>query len=81
MQRRLLVEPTGRQKWRESGMQRLHHDPNLSPLCTLPYITYKTHRIGVYGCVWSGGGGGKQSHVLVLLWTTTTLLLTFQREE
>lgn len=64
IERCLPVESTGRQTWRESGMQRLHHDPNLCPLCTLPYITRRARRIGVCGCVWSGGRDGKHSHVL-----------------
>lgn len=38
-----------RKTCRESGMQHLHHDPNLCPLCTLPYITCKARRIDVCG--------------------------------
>lgn len=43
----LLIGSTGRQTWRESGMRCLHHDPNLCPLCTLPYNTCKACSIGV----------------------------------
>lgn len=46
-----LVKPTERLPWWESGMQHLHRDPNLCPLCTLPYITCKARRTDVCWCV------------------------------
>lgn len=49
-------------------MQRLQHDPNLCPLCTLPYITSKGHRIGVCVC---GVGVGMVNTAMCFLCVAT----------
>lgn len=63
--------PQGGRPRRESGLQLLHYDPNLRPLCTYP--TSLAKHAGLLCCV-GAGRGGKHSHVRfsVLLWTTTT---------